>query len=321
MAAHVRMEYRRGRSAVSLSGGIASARRRYRLAALRDSWIGVASDAALEPFHRRFFALWPMIEGDGMPPDIVITAIGADIDAYELRHPALPDGAMRVGSPEEAANQIVPLLVAEVIERSAGLVSLHAGAARVGDGLIVLPGDSMSGKSTLSLQLAARGARFVGDDRLLVGDGTALGGEGGPVGVALGLTPRVRLPVHPAAGADYIAFVERHMAVEHRDEDGIATIATIDPEAIGGAPFGEAAPLSAIVVPRRVEGDDSVLDLRPLPRGQATLALLHQAATPAVDATELVGMMGALAAGVPCWSLAYGSSARAADRLMRPLGG
>ena len=28
-----------------------------------------------------------------------------------------------------------------------------------------------------------------------------------------------------------------------------------------------------------------------------------------------------LAAGVPCWSLDYGSSARAADRLMRPLGG
>jgi len=87
------------------------------------------------------------------------------------------------------------------------------------------------------------------------------------------------------------------------------------------SPFGEVAPLSAIVVPRRIEGDESVLDLRPLPRGQAALALLHQAATPAVDATELVGMIGALVAGVPCWSLAYGSSARAADRLMRPLGG
>lgn len=305
---------------MSLSGDTALPRR-YRLAALRDAWIGVASDAALEAFHRRFLTLWPMVEDGREPPDIVIAAIGADIDAFELRHPALPDGAMRVASAEEAANQIVPLLVAEVIQRAAGLVSLHAGAARVGDGLIVLPGDSMSGKSTLSLQLAARGARFVGDDRLLVGDGTALGGEGGPVGVALGLTPRVRLPVHPAAGTDYIAFVEKHMTVEHRDEDGRAIIATVDPESIGGAPFGEVASLSAIVVPRRVEGDESVLELRPLARGQAALALLHQAATPAVDATELVGMMGALVAGVPCWSLAYGSSARAADRLMRPLGG
>lgn len=298
-----------------------SRRRAYRFAALDAAWIHVECDAALEPFHRRFLAQWPMAEGGDAPPDIVIQAIGDDIDAYALRHPALPDGILRVASVEEAVNQMVPLLVAEVIERSSGLVSLHAGAARVGDGLIVLPGDSMSGKSTLSLQLARRGARFVGDDRLLVGDGTTLGGDGGPAGVALGLTPRVRLPIHPAAGADYVAFVERHMTIEHRDEDGVATIATVDPEAIGGASFGEVAPLTAIVVPRRVEGDESVLDLRPLPRGLATLALLHQAATPAVDATELVGMMGALAAGVPCWSLDYGSSARAADRLMRPLGG
>lgn len=298
-----------------------SHRRAYRFAALNNAWIRLDSDAALEPFHRRFLALWPMVEGDGAPPDIVIEAMADDIDAYALRHPALPDGALHVAGAEEAANQLVPLLVAETIERTSGLVSLHAGAARVGGGLIVLPGDSLSGKSTLSLQLAARGARFVGDDRLLVGDGTALGGEGGPVGVALGLTPRVRLPIHPAAGTDYIAFVERHMTVEHRDEEGRAIIATIDPESIGGAPFGEVAQLSAIVVPRRVIDDESVLDLRPLPRGQAALALLHQAATPSVDATELVGMMSALAAGVPCWSLAFGSSARAADRLMRPLGG
>jgi hypothetical protein len=297
-----------------------SRRRAYRFAALDGAWIRVDSDAALEPLRRRFLALWPMIEGGDEPPDIVIETIGDDIDAYVLRHPALPDGATRVASVEEAVNQIVPPLVAEVIERAPRLVSLHAGAARVGDGLIVLPGDSMSGKSTLSLQLAARGARFIGDDRLLVGDGSALGGDGGPAGVALGLTPRVRLPFHPAAGADYAAFIGRHMTVEHRDDDGVATIATVDPERIGGAPFGESAPISAIVVPRRVEADESALDLRPLARGQAALALLRQTATPAVDAAELVGMMGALAAGVPCWSLAFGSSARAADRLMRPLG-
>ena len=306
---------------MSLSGDIAAARRRYRFAALGGASISIASDAALEPFHRRFFALWPMVEGGQAPADIIIEAIGADIDAFMLRHPALPEGALSVASAEEAVNQIVPLLVAETIQRAHGLVSLHAGAARVGDGLIVLPGDSFSGKSTLSLQLAARGARFVGDDRLLVGDGTALGGEGGPVGVALGLTPRVRLPIHPAAGADYIAFIHRYMIVEHRDAEGAATIATVDPDSIGGAPLGEVAPLSAIVVPRRVEADESVLELRPLARGQAALALLHQAATPSVDATELVGMMGALASGVPCWSLAYGSSARAAERLMRPLAG
>ena len=298
-----------------------SRRRAYAFAALDNAWIHVDSDAALELFHRRFLALWPMRDGGTVPADIVIEATAADIDAYELRHPALPDGTLRVASAEEAANQIVSLLVAEVIERSPRLVSLHAGAARVGDGLIVLPGDSMSGKSTLSLQLARRGARFVGDDRLLVGDGSALGGDAGPVGVALGLTPRVRLPIHPAAGADYAAFIDRHMTVEHRDEEGVATIATVDPDGIGGAPFGEEAPVAAIVVPRRVDGDEGVLDLRPLPRGQAALTLLRQAATPAVDAAELVGMMGALAAGVPCWSLAYGSSARAADRLMRPLGG
>lgn len=298
-----------------------SDRRAYRFAALDGAWIRVDSDAALEPFHRRFLALWPMIKGGDEPPDIVIESVGVDIDAYAIRHPALPDAALRVASAEEAVNQIVPLLVAETIERAPRLVSLHAGAARIGDGLVVLPGDSFSGKSTLSLQLAARGARFVGDDRLLVGDGTALGGEGGPIGVALGLTPRVRLPVHLAAGADYAAFIRRHMTVEHRDDEGFAVIATVDLEGIGGAPFGEVAPLSAIVVPRRVEDDESLLELQPLLRGQAALALLHQAATPSVEATELVGMMSALASGVPCWSLTYGSSARAAERLMAMLGG
>ncbi len=275
----------------------------------------VASAVDLDSFHARFLAQWPMTrvaDATTDPPAIVIETVSDVGGSLLLRHPGLPDGGLACADAAEAANQLVGTLALELGLRRPTWLSLHAGAAAGDGGLIALPGDSLSGKSTLAMQLAARGLAFFGDDRLML----APPRDGGRWrGVSLGLTPRVRLPVHPLAGTDYIAFVAARLTIEHRDAADRPLVATVDPASLGGKPFGSAAPLAAIVLPTRVEDPDT-LDLRRAAAGETMVALLRQVAAPALASTALVASLRALVAAVPAWRLTFGSSARAADRLL-----
>ena len=275
----------------------------------------VASDVDLDPFHARFLAQWPTTRATGAtadPPAIAIETVADSAGSLLVRHPGLPDGALACADAAEAANQLVGTLALELGLRRPTWLSLHAGAAAGDRGLIAMPGDSLSGKSTLAMQLAARGLAFFGDDRLMLAPPD---GAGPWTGMSLGLTPRVRLPIHPLAGADYIAFVEARLTVEHRDAGNRPLVATVDPASLGGVPFGTRSPLAAIVLPSRV-GDPDALDLRRAGTSETMVALLRQVAAPALASTALVATLRALAAAVPAWSLTFGSSARAADRLL-----
>ena len=51
------------------------------------------------------------------------------------------------------------------------MVALHAAAIEIGDGVVVLPGVSNSGKSTLAAQLVERGHGYLTDETVVIGTG------------------------------------------------------------------------------------------------------------------------------------------------------
>lgn len=293
----------------------------YRFAGLDERPIRVASDAPLLDFTARFFGLWPFDEEGTAIADLADIAIEAIDGGFRVRHPVLEGGALDVPDAAEAANQLVGLLVAEQLARRADLIGLHAGAAAAPSGLILFVGDSLCGKSTLALQLARRGARFFGDDRLLVAPGGADGHQD-PTGIGLGLTPRMRLPVHEGAGSALAAFVAANAVVEHMDWQGNPIIAYLDLalDTFDAAPFGTTLPLAAVILPERRDDDPEALELGPGSKGDAALAVMRQSTAPGMDAKGHVAAAALIAGGVPCLRLVYGSSAAAADLIVEQFG-
>jgi hypothetical protein len=132
---------------------------------------------------------------------------------------------------------------------------------RLGPALVLFIGDSESGKSSLSLHLAAAGHRFFGDDRILLD----LSVE--PVAsLCLGLAPKVRLPLPPEVGAVFTRFVA---ARTRREMAGQAYLSLAE----GSAGFGEGSPVGALVLADRRDGAETSLapagrgDLRPVAIG------------------------------------------------------
>ena len=153
---------------------------------------------------------------------------------FRLTHASIEGGFMDCPTPEEAANQLAGLLVAVRVGQPPYAVAVHAAACQTPAGLIVLPGPSMSGKSTLSLKLILRGGRLFGDDRLLLRAAQSSG-------EALELTLRIRLPVPAEAGQLLIQLAARNGIAE-------GTIAYLNLDA-QQAPFGTASRIAAFVAP------------------------------------------------------------------------
>jgi hypothetical protein len=254
-----------------------------------------------------FLGGWPLrwvgeAETPDTTPDIEIVerAEGA-IDVATAAHRAEYAGAM------DAANALAGALIGAFIGRRSAMICLHAGSALIGGGLVALIGGSHAGKSSVALQLAAAGYRLFGDDRIALdlADMTA------PLGLCLGLMPKIRLPLPPDAGPRLAEFVDAYS--ELQDE----AAAYLKPWAGEAATFGETASLRALVVLERSEGAPARLD--PLARPALLRTLIESVTAPGLDAGALVAQLDALARAVPAYALSFGASREAAALLARSL--
>lgn len=140
-----------------------------------------------------------------------------------------------------AADGLANALVAAFVSRHADTFCLHAGSARLGPGLVVLLGDSLAGKSSVALHMAAAGYRLFGEDRLAV----SMGDGGTAIGLCLGLTPKVRLPLPADCGRRFAEYVESFTEIR---DDATAYLKLWEGEA---AVFLEQAPIAAFVILNR----------------------------------------------------------------------
>lgn len=86
-----------------------------------------------------------------------------------------------------------------------GVLCLHAAAVRLGDGLMVFPAFYKSGKSLFSAHLAWLGVELFTDDALPLTPHDNMG-------VAMGVCPRLRLPLPENVDEEFRAFVHQNIA-------------------------------------------------------------------------------------------------------------
>ncbi len=139
------------------------------------------------------------------------------------------------------------------VDANPGTIGLHCGAFRAGAGLVAVTGAHRAGKSTLIARLTAEPMFEVFCDDVLP---LTPKGEG----IALGIAPRLRLPLHDAASDDFRAHVAACLGPRD-DRYGF-----LCPP--GLAPHGARAPLSTIIVLDR-RGAATPAQLEPLDPGEA----------------------------------------------------
>lgn len=227
------------------------------------------------------------VPGDDRPPVAVVTRAR---QGYALREAGCPPvrEPTAVGA---ACTLVVSLLNRMTLERP-GSLFLHCGAVTMNGATLVLPGTHRAGKSTLVAALATAGHELVADDVLPLRRD-----DGGIVGIASGVLPRLRLPV-PATVAATGSLGDSALAVA---EDDRYRYLALPPEV--HAPFGAARRLRAVILIDRRPG--ACARLSPVSPDAATRALLFSAFGLSILPDEMLSAVADLAAGLPAFRLTF----------------
>ncbi len=231
-------------------------------------------------------------------PFTIHPAQGATPDTYVYRD---ADGLWQ-GSPQEdnefelpttasAACSLVGELIGRRLDVEPSLLGLHCGSVEVSGKLVLFPESSKAGKSTLTVAFAAADYRVFGDDVL----GLTAQGEG----VAMGVAPRLRMPLPDSFSAEFVEYAERHAGPE--DERYRFVIPAVNRL----AHYDDKSPIGAIVLlernPQTLEPE--VVRLAP---GEGLLQLLCQNfAGGDTSDEELIERLLPLMQRVPCLLLRY----------------
>lgn len=199
-------------------------------------------------------------------------------------------------------------LLADVLmahtEANAGALTLHCGAVRMGDGLVALTGPHRAGKSTLVARLTAEPDLSVFCDDVLPLDADGHG-------IALGIAPRLRLPLPPGASERFHRHVATHLGPAD-DRYGYLCAPTV-------ARHGTRAPLAALVVLDRRESGPARLH-----RLDPDIAIQHLLARnmgDLGDAGHAFGLARAAAGRAQCLTLVYSDLEEAVALLRRAFTG
>ncbi|ART82916.1 hypothetical protein CBP31_10000 [Oceanisphaera profunda] len=207
-------------------------------------------------------------------------------------------------SPASAACSLVAELVSQRMLNEPDLLGLHCASVEINGHLVLFPESSKAGKSTLSVAFAAAGYRVFGDDVL------GLTPQG--AGVAMGVAPRLRLPLPNSFPAEFVAYSERHAGPE--DERYRFVI----PDENGLAKVDENCPVGAIVL---LERDSHILEpeVVTLPPAEGLLQLLCQNFARETSSATLLTRLLPLMQAVPCLLLRYSEPLAGARHLAQAI--
>lgn len=250
---------------------------------------------------------WP--EAGGSDNAAHVTALTADdgsvrftASSYDAPDVVLPPGLL-------AANGLIGTVIGAFVAADPDWICLHAAAVALGQGdrrgLTVLLGDTMAGKSTLAMALAARGARLWCDDRLPLSRNMQ--------GLALGLRPKLRLPLPDSAPAQFAALVE----ARHAAREGNMVYLALEKET--QAAFGEVLPVRCMITLERSR-QPLAPELVAAGVGETVKHLVPVTFAPHLDPMTRLTRLRQVATACECRHLAYGDSFEAAEFLMQELG-
>lgn len=217
-------------------------------------------------------------------------------DGYWQEAPALPQGAL-LDTDVGTACSVVADLAGAFLHRHPELVGLHCGSVELNGQLVIFPDAHRAGKSTLTSAFAAAGCRVFGDDVLaLTPDGE---------GIALGVAPRLRLPVPEALSVDFQHFVACHLG-PFDDRYGYLNLSSSQLAA-----HGDRSPLGAVLL---IDRDPTLTapQLTRLQPGDGLWQLLQQNFAEHESDQALMDRFLPLLQRLPCFLLRYSDAYEAA---------
>jgi hypothetical protein len=181
-----------------------------------------------------------------------------------------------------------------------GRLCLHGAGVEVGGRIVVMPNYYRAGKSTMTVCLAAAGGRVFSDDILpIVNDDRCM---------ALGVSPRLRLPLPSAAGQRTVAFAEANAGAANKQ------YLYVELDEDRQAPFGATAPFGGFVLLNRRE--DGPARLEPVGAGEVLKQLVLRNFVRQMSADESLKRLHGMVAAAHCFRLTYSNGDEAADLLM-----
>lgn len=213
------------------------------------------------------------------------------------------EDGLSVDAPATGAVCAALVDVAEaMMDESPERLFLHGGGVAFSGRLVIFPSRSHAGKSTLVTRLAASGHRVFGDDILPISvDDQA--------GIAVGMPPRIRLPLPAAATDAFRRFVDASItSADHR-------YAFVQPPEGAHAWRGEKCPLGAIVLLDRREAGRA--ELGRAMEGDILRTLVSQNMALGTQSAELLTRLHALMERLPSLVLRYRDLEDAAELLER----
>lgn len=240
-----------------------------------------------EPVIDHLFAAaggWPQDEGDAGPFAPVGEVEPAGPGRWQARSALLEGGAALFENPLAAANALVGVLISGLLLSRPDWVCLHAAALDLDGAALVLPGDHQAGKSLFAGVAAALGLAVVADDRVLLRLPARQGGarKEQPEVVALGIQPKLRLPLPPALPEGVRAFLDDHAGAPEGEMRFLDL-----PRGTGAGrllPFGTRLRLGLLGFPERKAAAGHAPQWESLTAGAAVARLIPQLFAPVQDA-------------------------------------
>jgi hypothetical protein len=221
-----------------------------------------------------------------LPDAPLATLIGAGSGRYD-HHSVYLLAPLTGLAPASAVCSLVADLAQHFFESRPGWLALHCGAVLSGGRVIAMAGQAKAGKSTLAARLSAEPDLSVICDDVLPVDPNG-------IAMALGVGPRLRLPLPPAASALFRAHVDATMALSDR------RYGYLHPRSLH--PNGPAGPLGAVLLLDRTEIGPA--SLHPVAPPEAVAHLLARNMAPG-NLDDRLAKVTALAEGAACLRLVY----------------
>lgn len=220
-------------------------------------------------------------------------SVSSTKDANRVRSEThVQDKPARELNPLNALCDMVAALPYALADADDRLICLHAAGVQLGDRLIVFPNIRRAGKSTLSCALAMAGYPIFGDDVLP----TSFDKEGHAYGHAMGIAPRLRLPLPETLSPAFREWVEGAPGPRNKQYKYLA---------LGEQPSkGRVHRIGGFVVLDR-QTEHCPAQLSPVPADEAMRALLHQNFTRDRHSADILASVSAVLCAEPCFRLTY----------------
>ncbi len=246
----------------------------------------VENVATLVPVLRSVFGTWRFrtVATSATAPEISVRHSGG---RYLIDSPWLEETAQDATDIGAACCLSIDL-TRSFVDADRTLLCLHAAAVEIDGRLIVFPTTVRSGKSTLCARLAAEGLRIFADDMLPIDrDGQ---------GLALGIAPRLRIPLPAPVPAALRAFVVAHAGPSDRRYLYLSLPETLL------ARHGDKAPIGAFVFLDRQAGPGALVRTA---RDQSLAGLLRQNIVENRSAMDNLDRLAPLIRALPSFTLGY----------------